>query len=101
MRESFKLRITQLERSVHMKAAKIAICTLLLTLLALNTVVTQDAPNSPLDFPIADLTDAQIKEARDCDLQAKPPALVSKPPACQLAQQALVLAKARGDSSKP
>lgn len=84
-----------------MKHRMMVICTLLLTLLTLNYVVAQDAPDYPLDFPIADLTDAQIKEARDCDLQAVPPTSVSKPTACQLAQQALVLAKARGDSSKP
>lgn len=83
-----------------MKHLRITVCALLLTQLMLVNVLAQDTPDFPLDFPISDLTAAQLKEARDCDLQAKPPTSAYKPTACQLAEQALVLAKIRGDNSK-
>ena len=54
-----------------MKHYSIVICALLLTLLTLTNTLAQDKPDYPLDFPLPDVTAAQLKEARDCDLQAK------------------------------
>ncbi len=84
-----------------MKLIQMVFCAVVLTLLTLSSAMAQDEPDYPLDFPVPELTDAQLKEARACDLQAKAASTVSKPTACQLAQRALALAKTRGDNSKP
>ncbi|MBA3870798.1 MAG: hypothetical protein H0X30_16785 [Anaerolineae bacterium] len=84
-----------------MKRHTIVLCALLLSLLALSNVFAKDKPDYPLDFPVPNLTVAQIKEARNCDFKAVPPTSISKPNACQLAQQALVLAKARKQNTAP
>lgn len=84
-----------------MKYRSVIFYSLLLMMLMLTNVLAQDTPDYPFDFPVSDLTASQLKEARECDLQAIPPANVSKPTACQMAQQTLVLAKDRKENSEP
>ncbi len=58
-------------------------------------VSAQEEPDFPLKFPLPIPTEAQIEEARTCDLEAKPSTIAGKETACHLAQQALASAKLR------